>query len=99
MHLPQRLELDDRACDPVVGLDDLLTLLGRHEILVGLGRGRGRVKVRVRGRGRVRVWVWVRVRVRVRARARARARVSNPNQAARRACRAHCASARAGAPG
>ena len=57
MHLPQRLELDDRACDPVVSLDDLLTLLGRHEVLVGLGRGRGRVKVRVRVRGRGRATI------------------------------------------
>ena len=36
VYLPQRLELDDRACDPVVRLDDLLRLLGRHEVLVGL---------------------------------------------------------------
>ena len=32
--VPQGLELDQRLCDLVVGLDDLLGLLGGHEVLV-----------------------------------------------------------------
>ena len=55
------------------------------------------VRVRARAWARVRARVWVRARVRVWA--RARVRVSSPNQAARCACTAQCASARAGAPG